>query len=338
MSGPRAWVLVTGASGSLNDAERIAASNLGRLLAREGYGLVAGTWGGTDQLVTEAFVRTCDGALLPELVVHVANNPLHSSHSIRVGRVIQSSASESYSQEAVELAHVGVVVSGRKGSKPTMDALSLRGKPVLPLAWLGNDPLDCLLDVLRSVNGDNTRRRFVLPLIDPASGHDQSLSRALGAYTCCREDIFISYHREDTGADAGRLGAALAERYGSKRVFLDYVSFPVAEQIQAILPKARSAKLLIAFVGARWLDKVANEADYVRREILAGEDGGNNIVPVFLGTGIPDAAAIPECLRFIRNVNALPFDRTRWNDTMSRCEQLVDRALGVTAMQGSVLP
>jgi TIR domain len=337
MSRPRAWVLVTGAALSLSDVERIAAWDLGRLLAREGYGLIAGTWGGTDHLVTEAFVSTCDRDCLAESVIHVENHPPHSKHSIRVGRVIQSSPGEAYSREAVEWADVGVVVSGRKGSKPTMDALSLRRKPVLPLAWLGNDALECLFDVLREAHGDHARRRFLLPLIDPASGRDESLSRALGAYTCRREEVFVSYHREDTGADAGRLGAALAERYGSNRVFLDYISFPAAEELDGIMSKARSSRLLIVFVGAKWIDKVASEADYVRRELLAGKAGGSTIAPVFLA-GVPDIAAVPEPLRFIHDLAGLSFDRTRWSDTLLHCERLVDRALGVTAMQQQVLP
>jgi hypothetical protein len=326
---------VTGAATNLNDAERAASSLLGRLLAREGYGLISGTWGGTDEIVTQAFVGGTDPAIVDKRIFHVANSPYYSSHSIRRGPVITSSPRDGYCQEAIDRADIGVVVSGRKGSKPTMDALARYGKPVVPLAWLGNDALACLLEILESMGAskaDRLQRRLLLPFIDPASGRDETLSRTLGATTCRSHDIFISYHHQDTGPDAGRFAAGLSEQYGTRRVFIDYQSFAAAEQIEQLVAKAGSVRLLIAFIGRNWATKVSAETDFVRRELLAGLKGKAHIIPIFVDRGPLTESDVPQELRDLIPINGVVLNRAWWDSTMQSLEPVIDAAFGITRM------
>ena len=52
---PTRWVLVAGAFENLSKEQERAASALGRMLGRAGYGLITGRWSGVDYLVTRSF-------------------------------------------------------------------------------------------------------------------------------------------------------------------------------------------------------------------------------------------------------------------------------------------
>src|ERR1044071_2908339 len=90
------WVLVTGAGVGLHDAERAAARRLGALLGREGYGLIAGTWGGVDEEVTRSFVNAIPVDSCAERIIHIENSDDRSFHQIRMGRIIKSSPEVAY--------------------------------------------------------------------------------------------------------------------------------------------------------------------------------------------------------------------------------------------------
>lgn len=341
MADERKRVLVAGAGGQIQPDEAAAATLLGGLLAREGYDLISGTWGGVDEQVTRSFLAAVPAHEQPSRIVHIENHSLHSQHHIRVGRVIPSSAAVAYSDEAVALADVGIIVSGRSGSKPTVDALSRLDKPVIPLAWLGHDAFDCLQDLLREIGASNASRggkRLLLSLIDPACGADETLSRVLGACLAPIHQIFISYHRRDCGPDAGRLATQLAGLYGTRRVFIDYESLPAAEYIETVISKAGSCRLLVALLGPAFLDRVKDEHDYVRREILAAVEHGATLLPVLVDCALPDLDRLPPPLRVLRERNAIRLDRARWNAFMHPIEKAADLALQVTRMKQHVSP
>jgi hypothetical protein len=330
------WVLVTGAGLNVTAEEQAAATLLGGLLAREGYNLIAGTWAGVDELVTRAFLRIVPDAEHATRIVHVVNHDFRGHHAIRVGREIRSRG-EPYSQEAIDLADAGVIVSGRQGSKPAMDALLRIGKPVIPLAWLGHDAFGSLQDLLAGLGGERrNRKRLLLSLIDPASARDETLSRVLGAVLRPQRGVFISYHRADTGADAGRLAFQLAASYGNRRVFIDYESLPAAEYIESILDKAAACRMLIVLIGPNFIERVRNERDYVRREILAAQNGGAAILPIAIDTSFSSLRdTLPDALSFLTERNGIVLDRAKWDVCMQQIEEAADSALGVTPMRAT---
>lgn len=187
---------MAGSGSGVRDEERVASKRLGELLAREGYGLVVGTWRGVDEIVTEALLDQLSPQAAAKRVVHIENTSPLQGHGTRRGRVISSTPSEDFSPAAIKLADAVVVVGGRKGSKPSMDALIARGKPVLPFAWLGSDALASLTDLLNAASkrpGTRMNKRFLLTLVDPSCAEDETVSRVLGGLTARQHDIFVSY-------------------------------------------------------------------------------------------------------------------------------------------------
>jgi hypothetical protein len=333
---PRAWIIVAGSGADVRQDERIASERFGKLLAREGYGLIAGTWAGVDEIVTRAFVSERPTEALASRIVHIENSPRHSHHDLRAGRVIMSSPSEPFSPESVQMADAGVVLGGRKGSKPSMDALVELGKPVIPFAWLGSDALESLTDLLRdAVNQRSTRafKRFLFPLIDPVCAIDQSVSRILGGLTAKRHDIFVSYHRSDAGPEAGRAAHDLMELYGRRRVFLDHLALAPAARLQSLLEAARGAKLVLACIGPSWSQRVAEEKDWVRQELVAALEGGAALVPLVTAGGMPDP--VPLELQDVHKINAVFVDPRDWDATLARLVAACDSLLGITAMRPS---
>lgn len=334
MSDVARWVLVTGAGLNLQPAERGAAMLLGSLLAREGYSLIAGTWGGVDEHVTRAFVSTLPTDQAASRVIHVENHDWRSYHDVRVGAVIKSSPQAGYSIEAISRAHAGMIVSGREGSKPAMDALTEIGKPVIPLAWLGNDAFQSLQDLLRDAgNMSRNHKRLLASLIDPACGSDETISHVLGSVLGSEHAIFISYHRTDSGADAGRLAAHLAGLYGNRRVFVDYESLPIAEHLNMLFTKASACRLMIAMIGPQFAARTANDNDYVRRELLAAARGGAIVLPVVVDREFAAIGQLSEALEFLGQRNAVQLRRSSWDESLRAIEMAANKALGITRMR-----
>jgi hypothetical protein len=333
---PHTWIIVAGSGSNVRDDERVATERLGKLLGREGYGLVAGTWAGVDEIVTRAFLSECPGELQATRIVHISNSSHHSHHELRKGRVIASSPSEAFSPDSVDLAHAGVVVGGRRGSKPTMDALVERGKPVVPFAWLGTDALESLFDLLRdAVHQSSSRayKKFLYPLIDPVCAIDESVSRILGGITAQKHDIFVSYHRSDAGPEAGRAAHDLMEFYGGRRVFLDHSALPPAARLGSLLDSARKARLVLACIGPSWSKRVTDEQDWVRQELLAALEGGAALVPLVTSGAMPKHADVPSQLHGLLDVNAVFVDPRDWDATLARLVAACDPLLGITRMR-----
>ncbi len=68
-------------------------------------------------------------------------------------------------------------------------------------------------------------------------------------------DVFVSYRRDDAGGYAGRLGDALADRFGADHVFLDVVSIaPGADFVAAIREAISACDAFVPVIGPGWAD------------------------------------------------------------------------------------
>ena len=119
--------------------------------------------------------------------------------------------------------------------------------------------------------------------------------------------VFVNYRRDDTGPAARALAAALRLRIGPGRVFLDNSSIPLGEAFSAVIEDAvRSSAVLAVLIGPGWdgpplRERLDDEQDWVRREILLAADTGAAVVPVLVDRdALPAADALPEALRFLR--------------------------------------
>jgi hypothetical protein len=189
-----------------------------------------------------------------------------------------------------------------------------------------------VLTILRTDHRLRSIRPLLLRMIDPDSASGPALSRALGACTSNRNEIFISYHRVDASPDAARLAIDLSEQYGPGRVFIDYASLPGAEKLQRIISIASACRVLIVLISPSFTERVAMEGSYVQRELLAAVAGGATLLPMMIDAPMPRAGDLPEALRFLPDHNGIFLDRTRWELTLESVESVVDDALEISRL------
>lgn len=141
------------------------------------------------------------------------------------------------------------------------------------------------------------------------------------------ESIFISYRREDSEGQAGRLYDDLAARFGDDRVFMDVAGIGVGSDFRKVIEErvARCAVLLVV-IGKRWLDardaagqrRLDNPADFVRLETASALKREHiTVVPVLIGgAAMPEARDLPPDLQALAFRNAAPLSHTRWQSDL----------------------
>ena len=99
--------------------------------------------------------------------------------------------------------------------------------------------------------------------------------------------VFISYRRDDSGGDAGRLFDRLRDRFGGERIFYDRMALKPGTNFKADIQYALSlCRVLIAVVGTKWLvddqsrRRLDDESDFVRLEVLTAMTTRTTIIPV----------------------------------------------------------
>jgi len=105
------------------------------------------------------------------------------------------------------------------------------------------------------------------------------------------DPIFISYRREDSQGEAGRLSDSLAKIFGDSKVFLDVEGIRAGQDFrQEIETNVASCSVLMVLIGPHWLDSTAASGqrrlddphDFVRLEISSALKRGIPVVPVLV--------------------------------------------------------
>jgi hypothetical protein len=105
-------------------------------------------------------------------------------------------------------------------------------------------------------------------------------------------DIFINYRNGDEEGIATLIEHELSRRFGSDQVFRASKSISPGENyISTLLTAVRDSLVLLAVIGSRWLtavdeqgrNRLEDEADWVRREILEAFEHGVRVIPVLVG-------------------------------------------------------
>jgi hypothetical protein len=120
--------------------------------------------------------------------------------------------------------------------------------------------------------------------------------------------IFISYRREDAPGDARGICDRLGRSFGEANVFMDVDRLLAGQRFDRELDNALSkCDVLVAVIGARWMELLANYAqsgkrDYVRDEIAAALKRDVIVIPVMIGREanippLPLAESLPENIR-----------------------------------------
>lgn len=151
--------------------------------------------------------------------------------------------------------------------------------------------------------------------------------------------IFISYRRDDTEGESGRLYDDLVRAYGDDSVFMDVAGIqPGLDFRKAIDDNVAGCGVLLAIIGPTWATiaghdgtrRLDNPDDYVRLEIASALKRGVPVIPVLVHEAhMPALDQLPEDLKDLRYRNSAELTHARWNS---------DVALLVAALKNYVTP
>jgi hypothetical protein len=126
-------------------------------------------------------------------------------------------------------------------------------------------------------------------------------------------EIFINYRTGDGEEAAELVATQLAERFGQEHVFKAAHSLTPGELFpQALTDAARRSVVLLAIMGQNWAlaPRLRDEADWVRREILAAQSSGSKVIPVLKGRKTDRLVRddLPSELRWLADVHSFRLD------------------------------
>jgi hypothetical protein len=134
--------------------------------------------------------------------------------------------------------------------------------------------------------------------------------------------IFISYRRDDSEGQAGRLFDELAQHFGHDAVFMDVAALmPGHDFRHAIDEHVSSCGVLLAVIGRQWLSlrdeaggrRIDDPLDFVRLEVASALRRDIPVVPVLVqGARMPRAAELPEDLQPLVFRNAVAISHAMW--------------------------
>jgi hypothetical protein len=139
--------------------------------------------------------------------------------------------------------------------------------------------------------------------------------------------IFISYRRDDSEGEAGRLFDDLVRAYGDDSVFMDVSGIePGLDFRKAIDANVASCGVLLAMIGPTWATvkdsagnlRLNNADDFVRLEIASALKRGVAVIPVLVhGAKMPPLDALPDDLKDLRYRNSVEVTHARWNSDVA---------------------
>jgi hypothetical protein len=145
--------------------------------------------------------------------------------------------------------------------------------------------------------------------------------------------IFISYRRDDTEGQAGRLFQDLSATFGSETVFMDVSGIePGIDFRRAIEKQTESCGVLLALIGRNWLTitnpdgtrRLDDSNDVVRFETASALRRDIPVIPVLVqGARMPRAEDLPDDLKDLAFRNSVEITHARWDSDM----QLLIKAL-----------
>lgn len=135
--------------------------------------------------------------------------------------------------------------------------------------------------------------------------------------------IFISYRRDDTEGEAGRLYDDLVRTYGDSSVFMDVAGIePGLDFRKAIDENVAACGVLLAVIGPTWATitghdgtrRLDNPSDYVRLEIASALKRGIPVIPVLVHDAhMPALEQLPEDIKDLRYRNSVELTHARWS-------------------------
>jgi len=135
--------------------------------------------------------------------------------------------------------------------------------------------------------------------------------------------IFISYRRDDSEGEAGRLFDDLTRAYGSDAVFMDVAGIaPGVDFRKAIDDNVSACGVFLAVIGSQWATitgangerRLDDPNDFVRLEIASALARNIAVIPVLVhGAKMPHRDVLPENIQDLAYRNSVELSHARWN-------------------------
>lgn len=149
--------------------------------------------------------------------------------------------------------------------------------------------------------------------------------------------IFISYRREDTSGESGRLKDRLEQVFGSENIFYDVETLEAGLNFDQSIDKALSeSKVLLAMIGPHWLrvtdskgvQRLQKDDDWVRLEISEALKRNLRVIPVLVnGAIMPDDEQLPDDLKELSMKHAQELSSSRWNYDVGELIKVLEKII-----------
>ena len=157
--------------------------------------------------------------------------------------------------------------------------------------------------------------------------------------------IFISYRRDDSEGQAGRLYDDLIRQFGDGSVFMDVAGIdPGLDFRKVIDTNVSSCGVLLAVVGPSWLDakddtgrrRLDNPLDFVRLETAAALKRDIPVVPVLVAKAqMPSPEQLPEDLKELAYRNGIELTHARWDSDLQVLVKALQRHMDNLPPEGA---
>ena len=153
--------------------------------------------------------------------------------------------------------------------------------------------------------------------------------------------IFISYRRDDTEGEAGRLSDDLVRTFGEDSVFMDVSAIdPGTDFRKAIDQNVASCGVLLAMIGPGWCAmksdaggrRLDDPNDFVRLEIASALARNIAVIPVLVHDAkMPRPEELPDNLKDLAFRNSVEITHARWNSDVQLLTKALTRYVAPTA-------
>ncbi len=157
--------------------------------------------------------------------------------------------------------------------------------------------------------------------------------------------IFISYRRDDTEGEAGRLFDDLTRSVGENSVFMDVTGInPGVDFRKAIDDNVATCGALLAVIGPTWatitdssgMRRLDDPNDFVRLEIASALARDVAVIPVLVHEAkMPHPDQLPENLKDLAFRNSVEISHTRWASDVDLLTKALMRYLDTSGATAS---
>ena len=150
--------------------------------------------------------------------------------------------------------------------------------------------------------------------------------------------IFISYRRDDSEGQAGRLFEGLKALFEQDRVFIDVDGIKPGRDFRSIIDEhVSSCDVLLALIGRNWLHALDKDGrrrldtseDFVRLAIAAALRRNIAVIPVLVqGAAMPGREELPPDLQDLAWRHAAELRHTRWDADFQELAGTLQRHFG----------